>query len=189
MRYLAALVAMAAGLAFASFGTGAMAATECNGPPLSGTITGGIVVNNGDFCFLAGATVYGGVRVNEGGILITCGSTIAGGIVANGAANLLIGAGADEEVPPVNFVCPGNIIRGDVNISNTGPGVLAPAPSISLERDIVEGGVHLSNNAGPIMISSNVIHGGLFCRNNASDPGDEDTPSVITGKVTCNFQE
>jgi hypothetical protein len=180
---------LAAGLVLAALGSGAMAATECNGPPLSGTVPDGVVVNNGDFCVLVQATVYESVQVNPGGILITCGSTIYGGLVANGAANLIIGAGADEEGPPANFVCPGNNISGGIRISNTGPGVLAPAPSIAIERDIVAGGVHLSNNAGPMMVSADVINGGLFCNNNAADPGDEDTPSVVIGKTTCEFGE
>ena len=173
----------------AGFSSGATAATECNGPPLSDTITDGVVVNAGDFCVLIDATVYDSVQVNPGGILITCGSTIYGGLVANGAANLLIGGGADEVGPPVNFDCPGNNIRGGVQISNTGPGVLAPAPSIAIERDVIEGGVHLANNAGPITVSADVIKGGLFCKNNASDLEDEGTPSVIIGRIACVFGE
>src|SRR4051812_49143616 len=161
------------GLALAvSSGTALAAAKECNGP-LSGVLTGGGVVNNGDFCVLAGAHVSGGVRVNAGGVLIACGSSINGGIEANGAANLIIGAGADEEVPPANFVCPGNLISGGVHISNTGPGVLAPAPSISLERNMINGAVHLSGNQGPIVVSDDKISGGLFCAGNASDLDDE----------------
>lgn len=180
---------LAGGLLLAALSSAAMAATECNGPPLSDTIADGVVVNDGDFCLLIEATVYDSVQVNPGGILITCGSTIYGGLVADGAANLIIGAGADEEVPPVNFVCPGNQIRGGVQISNTGPGVLAPAPSISIERDIVAGGVHLSNNAGPVVVSADVINGGLFCTNNAFGLEDEGTPSVVIGRTTCEFGE
>jgi len=180
---------LAGGLVLAALSSGAMAATECNGPPLSGTIPDGVVVNDGDFCVLVEATVYDRVQVNAGGILITCGSTIYGGLVANGAANLIIGAGADEEGPPVGFVCPGNNIRGGVQISNTGPGVLAPAPSIAIERDIIAGGVHLSNNAGPVVVSTDVINGGLFCKNNASALEDEGTPSVVVGRTTCEFGE
>jgi hypothetical protein len=180
---------LAGGLALAVLSSGAMAATECNGPPLSDTIPGGVVVNDGDFCVLIEATVYDSVQVNPGGILITCGSTIYGGLVANGAANLLIGGGADEEGPPVGFVCPGNNIRGGIQISNTGPGVLAPAPSISIERDVIAGGVHLSSNAGPVVVSADVINGGLFCKNNASDLDDEGTPSVIVGRIACEFGE
>ena len=180
---------LAGGLLLAALSTGATAATECNGPPLSGTIPDGVVVNAGDFCVLVEATVYDSVQVNAGGILITCGSTIYGGLIANGAANLIIGAGADEEGPPVGFVCPGNNIRGGVQVSNTGPGVLAPAPSIAIERDIIAGGVHLSNNAGPIVVSTDVINGGLFCKNNASDLEDEGTPSVVVGRTTCEFGE
>ena len=180
-------------LALAAFSGGALAVTECNtpppNPPLSGTVTGGVVVNAGDFCILGGANVSGGVQVNNGGVLIACASTINGGIVANGAANLIIGAGADEEVPPVSFICPGNVINGAINISNTGTGVLAPAPSIAIERDAISGGVHLTGNQGMITVSTNMIAGGLFCANNAFDLDDEGTPSVITGAIRCKFGE
>jgi hypothetical protein len=179
---------LAGGLVLAALSGGAMAATECNGT-LSDAIPDGVVVNAGDFCQLIEATVYDSVQVNPGGILITCGSTIYGGLVANGAANVLIGAGADEEVPPANFVCPGNNIRGGVQISNTGPGVLVGPPSISIERDVIEGGVHLANNAGLTVVSADVIKGGLFCKNNASDLDNEDTPSVVIGRIACEFGE
>ena len=156
---------------------------------MSGTVAGGIVVNAGDFCILGGANVSGGVQVNAGGILIACGSTINGGIVANGAANVLIGAGADEEVPPTNFVCPGNVINGAVHISNTGPGFLPGPPSIALERDAINGSVHLSGNLGMIVVSTDTISGGLFCTNNEFDLDDEGTPSVIAGAVRCDFSD
>ena len=88
----------------------------------------------------------------------------------------------------ISSSAPGRTKRG-LRISNTGPGVLAPAPSISIERDIIAGGVHLSNNAGPMMVSADVINGGLFCTNNAADPEDEGTPSVVIGRTTCEFGE
>jgi hypothetical protein len=186
MKKLAQALAVAAVSALALTGNDALAATECNGA-ISGSVNGGVVVNAGDFCVLQGATVSGGVRVNNGGVLITCGSTINGGVVADGAANLLIGAGADEEVPPVNFTCPGNVIHGGVEISGTGSGVLAPAPSISLERNAISGAVHLTGNKGVIVISADIIAGGLFCKNNAFNPDDEGNPSIITGAVHCDF--
>ena len=186
MKRLAGFLVGMVGLALAVSSGGALAATECNGP-LSGTVGGGVVVNAGDFCILEGANVSGGVQVNSGGILIACSSTINGGIVANGAANLIIGAGADEEVPPVSFICPGNVINGAVQISNTGPGVLAPAPSIAIERDAISGGVHLTGNQGMITVSSDTIAGGLFCVNNAFDLDDEGTPSMIIGAIRCKF--
>lgn len=189
MKKLARVLAMAAILGMALVGNSALAATECNGPPTSASFTSGVVVKAGDFCFLAGATVYGGVRVNPGGLLITCGSTINGGIVANGALNLLIGAGADEEGPPINFPCPGNVINGGVEFSNTGPGVLEGPPSISLERNAIAGAVHLTGNQGAIVVSSNTIAGVLSCKNNGSDLDDEGTPSVITGGTNCEFGE
>ena len=184
MRKLAGFLVGMAGLALAAASDGALAATECNtGPPpnapLSGTVVGGVVVNAGDFCVLGGAIVSGGVQVNDGGILIVCGSVINGGFSANGAANLIFGA---EEID-----CAGNVINGAVQISNTGPGVLSPAPSIALERSAINGGVHLSGNRGPIALASNRIAGGLFCANNAFDLDDEGLSNVVTGAKRCKF--
>jgi hypothetical protein len=172
-------------LALAVFANVAVAATECNtgppgNPPLSGTIVGGVVVNAGDFCILGGANVSGGVRVNEGGILIVCASVINGGFMANGAAGLIFGA---EEID-----CAGDVINGAINIINTGPGAFpAPAPSIALERCVINGSVHLTGNTGPIAVASDTIAGGLFCSNNAFDLDNEGLSNVVTGAIRCNF--
>jgi hypothetical protein len=180
MKRLAGILMGIVGLALTIFSGGALAATECNGP-LSGTVVGGVVVNAGDFCVLGGANVSGGVQVNTGGILILCASTINGGIDANGAAELIIGA---EEIG-----CPGSVINGGVQISNTGPGAFGPpAPSIALENSAIHGAVHLTGNQGPIAVASNTIAGGLFCSNNAFDLEDEGSPSVVTGAITCEFE-
>ena len=184
MKRIVGFLAGIVGLALAVGSDGALAATECNtGPPpnnapLSGTVVGGLVVNAGDFCFLAGANVSGGVRVN-GGILIVCGSVINGGLIANGAGNLIFGA---EEID-----CAGDVINGAVQISNSGPGVIPGAPSIALERSTINGGVHLSGNSGPIAVASNRIAGGLFCSNNAFDLDNEGLSNVITGAIRCKF--
>ena len=180
MKNLARILVVSGGLAIAALSGGAMAATECNGA-MSGTIVGGVVVNAGDFCVLGGANVSGGVQVTNGGILIVCASVINGSIIANGAAGILLG--------PEEISCPGNVINGGVEVSNTGPGVFPPpAPSISIENSVVSGAVHLSGNKGPIVVARNTIAGGLFCRNNASVLDDEGNPSVITGRVTCQFE-
>ena len=178
------LAGVLVGLALAVSSGGAFAATECNGP-LSGTIVGGVVVNDGDFCVLGGANVSGGVQVNPGGILIICASTINGGIDANGAGNVLMGA---EEIG-----CPGSVINVGIQISNTGPGAIqAPPgerspPSIGLERSIIHGAVRLTGNVGPIAFASNGVAGGLFCADNAFDLDDEGMANIVTGKVTCTF--
>ena len=186
MKGLARILLVAAGLGMAVVGNGALAATECNtGPPpatpLSGTLVGGVVVNAGDFCVLAGANVSGGVQVNNGGILIVCASVINGGLITNGALGILLG--------PEEISCPGNVINGAVTISNTGPGVFpGGAPSISIENSVISGAVHLSGNKGPIVVAGNAIGGGLFCKSNASDLDNEGNPSVVTGRVTCQFE-
>ena len=172
-------------LALAVSANVAVAATECNtgppgNPPLSGTIVGGVVVNAGDFCILGGANVSGGVRVNQGGVLIVCASVINGGFMANGAAGLIFGA---EEID-----CAGDVINGAINIINTGPGAFpAPAPSIALERSVINGSVHLTGNTGPIAVASDTIAGGLFCSNNAFDLDNEGLSNVVTGAIRCNF--
>jgi hypothetical protein len=176
-------------LALTVFSGHALAATVCNtgpaaplgpNPPLSGTVTGGVVVNAGDFCVIGAANVSGGVRVNPGGVLVVCASTINGGLTANGAAEIIFGA---EEID-----CGGDSINGVVKISNTGPGILPPpGPSIALERSTLNGGVHLSGNSGPIAVATNTIAGGLFCSKNSFDLEDEGSPNIITGAVSCTF--
>lgn len=174
-RFLMAMV----GFALIFISQGAFAATECN-TTMSGTIAGGVVVNAGDFCTLSQATVSGGVHVSTGGILIVCGSTINGGISANGAAELILGA---EEIN-----CDGGVVNGAIHISNTGPGAFpAPAPSIALERSVLNGSVHLTGNSGPIAVATNTIAGGLFCSGNAFDLDDEGSPSIVKGPVRCSF--
>ena len=195
MKRLAGFLLGIVGLTLAVFSSGALAATECNtgpppNPPLSGTIVGGVVVNDGDFCVLSGAIVSGGLRVDGGGILIVCGSTINGGFVADGAAEIIFGA---EEID-----CDGDVINGGVRISNTGPGGILPpgcggaipcGPSIALERSVISGAVHLTGNQGPIAVAANAIYGGLFCSDNAFDLVDEDSPSVVTGPTRCEFTD
>ena len=197
MQRLAGFLVGMVGLALAVYSGGALAATECNtgppGPPpfapLSGTIVGGVVVNAGDFCVIGGANISDGVRVNGGGILIVCGSTINGGFVSDGAVEIIFGA---EEIG-----CDGDVINGGVSIRNTGPGNVLPpgctpdvdcGPSIALERSVIRGAVQLTGNRGPIAVATNSIAGGLFCSNNAFDLDDEGSPSVVTGKVTCEFE-
>jgi hypothetical protein len=183
-KFAGSMVGMV-GLVLTVSSGGALAATECNGP-LSGTVHGGVVVNANDFCVLGGANISGGVQVNPGGILILCASTINGGINANGAAELIIGA---EEAD-----CPGSVINGGVQISNTGIGAFPPpAPSIALERSVINGAVHLNGNLGPIAVASNTIAGGLFCKGNAFSLDDElamgAKPNVVTGPIRCEFGE
>ena len=187
MNKLAGFFVGLVGLALAVSSNGALAATECNGV-ISGTIVDGVVVNAGDFCLLGGAHISGGVRVNQGGILIACASTIEGGIVANGAANLLIGAGKDEEGPPVNTFCPGNVINGAVRINNTGTGLIAPAPSIAVERSTLNGGLSLIGNQGQMAIAGNRISGHLFCSGNLFKADDEGMKNIVSGQVSCTFK-
>jgi hypothetical protein len=176
------------GLALTVCSDGALAATECNtGPPipgivtpLSGTITGGVVVNAGDLCWLSGANISGGVQVNSGGVLFACGSTINGGIVSQGAAAVIVGA---EEVE----TCTGAVINGGVWISNTGPSEEGGPPSAAVENSVINGAVHLMGNQGAIAVGGNTIKGGLFCSENASDLDDEGNPSVVTGPIRCKF--
>jgi len=177
------------GLALLGFGGQALATTVCNtgplaspplsGPALSGTVVGGVVVNAGATCLINGANVSGGVQVNPGGALFVCSSTINGGVTSNGAMEVIFGA---EELN-----CGGDVVNGIIKISNNGPGIFGPKPSIGIERSTLNGGVRLSNNQGLIAVSQNTIAGGLACSNNVGDLIDEGEPSIITGKVSCKF--
>jgi hypothetical protein len=156
---------------------GAHAATECSGV-LTGTIAGGVVVNSG-FCQLQGANVTGGVRIT-GGFVVVCGSTINGGFISNGAGQLILGA---EEAG-----CDGDVINGAVHISNTGPGLIPPAPSIALERSTINGGITFSGNQGQIAVASNRISGRLVCTNNALPLDNEGMANIVSGQVQCTFK-
>lgn len=157
------------------------AAPVGNNAPLSGTITGGVVVKSGAICWISGANVSGGIQVNGGGVLIVCGSAINGGITANGAAEVILGA---EELR-----CEGDLVNGVIKISDNGSGVFGPAPSVALENSTLNGGVHLSGNSGLVSVASNTILGGLFCDSTDSALIDEGRPSQVTGKLTCTFAE
>jgi len=159
--------------------TGPLASPPISGAALSGTVVGGVVVNAGAICLINGANVSGGVRVNPGGALFVCSSTINGGVISNGAMEVVFGA---EELN-----CGGDTVNGIITISNNGPGIFGPKPSIGIERSILNGGVRLSNNQGLMSVSQNTIAGGLACSNNVGDLIDEGEPSLITGKVSCKF--
>jgi len=156
----------------------ASAATPCSGV-MSGSITDGVVVSGG-FCQLQGALVKGGVHVMGGAFVVVCGSTINGGFVSDGAGELIVGA---EEIG-----CDGNVFNGAVRISNTGTGLIQPAPSIALERSTFNGTVSLMGNQGTIAVSEAGISGGLFCSNNVFDLFNEGNQNLVSGKVTCKFQ-
>jgi hypothetical protein len=181
MKRLIGLLIGTVGLVLAIFSGTAIAATECNtpGPPLSGKIAGGVVVNAGDVCFLVGASVSGGVQVNSNGVLFLCASTVSGGLVSDGAAAVIVGA---EEIG-----CDGNVINGGVRVSNTGPSEAGGPPSLALENSAINGAVHLTGNQGAIAVAANTIKGGLFCSNNASNLDDEGMPNTVTGPVRCKF--
>ena len=156
---------------------GAHAATQCSGV-MTGAIPDGVVVNGG-FCRLQGANVAGGLRVTGGSFVVICGSTISGGFTSEGAGELLIGA---EEIG-----CDGNVFNGAVRIDNTGTGLVAPAPSIALERSTINGGVFLTANLGQISLAGNRISGRLFCGNNAFNLNTEDMQNIVSGQVMCTF--
>ena len=156
----------------------AHAATECSGV-MTGTITGGVVVRGG-FCQLQGANVAGGVRVTGGAFVIVCASTINGGFAADSAGELIFGA---EEIG-----CEGNVINGAVRINNTGAGLVAPAPSIAVERSTLNGGLSLIGNQGQMAIAGNRISGHLFCSGNLFKAEDEGMKNIVSGQVSCTFK-
>lgn len=189
MKKLARIHIGLVGLALLGFGGQALATTVCDtgplasppisGAALSGTVVGGVVVNAGATCLINGANVSGGVRVNPGGALFVCSSTINGGLTSNGAMEVVLGA---EELD-----CGGDTVNGIIKISNNGPGIFGPKPSIGIERSILNGGIRLSNNQGLMSVAQNTIAGGLACSNNVGDLIDEGLPSIITGRVSCKF--
>jgi hypothetical protein len=157
-RVLAVLVV----LSFAMMpGVGALAATECNGT-ISGSISGGLVVNNGDVCDLEDATISGGVHMS-GGRLQACSSTISGGFIATGGNCVILGKMTEEDSIP----CGGDTINGGVNLTNVS-GASCGIENVEIQFSHITGGVQLKNNGveGDVELEGNTISGGLHCSGN-----------------------
>ena len=140
----------------------ALAATECNGL-ITGSISGGLVVNSGDVCDLEGATITGGVHVS-GGRLMACSSTISGGIIATGGNCVILGKMTEED----SLVCGGDTINGGVSLTNVS-GPSCGIENVEIQFSNITGGVHLKNNGveGDVELEGNTISGGLHCSGNA----------------------
>ncbi len=157
-RVIAVLVVLSFGM---MPGVGALAATECNGL-ISGSISGGIVVNSGDVCDIEGATITGGVHMS-GGRMQVCGSTISGGVVATGGNCVILGKEGEEDSIP----CGGDTINGGVKLTNI-VGASCGIENVEIQSSNITGGVQLKNNGveGDVELEGNTISGGLHCSGN-----------------------
>jgi hypothetical protein len=126
-------------------------------------------VADGVTCDLEGAIVHGNVKVAAGGILTVCGSTIDGGIVGTDA-NVTVGGASDN--PP----CAGNLINGDVTVSDSGTN------TVEVDGNTITEDVELNNN-GTVEVEGNTIGGDLNCAGNGTI-GNDGFPNIVTGAET-----
>jgi hypothetical protein len=127
---------------------------------------------------LQGANVSGGVRVTGGAFVLVCASTINGGFAADGAGQLIFGA---EEAVATATSSTGQ------SASTTRDRLIAPAPSIAVERSTLNGGLSLIGNQGQMAIAGNRIS----ATSSAAEPlqgGDEGMKNIVSGQVSCTFK-
>jgi hypothetical protein len=153
-KLFVALACAAALAAVVVSSTSAGAKTECNGTFSNTTLSGGVVVKEGDVCVLDTVTVNGGLTV-DGGLggaeLFVNNSTIHGGWSITGT------------LFPLSDFC-GNNIDGGLSVVNT---ELFGAPLSFGELNAgcaggkIDGGATVNNNDGPVEFDGDRLNGGL----------------------------
>ena len=143
--------------------------------PLTGTITGNVVIGSGSAGCLMGAKVSGSVTVQPGGDLSIDNSAIAGSVTAQGASSVTICAskvGAGVSVAAT---------RGFVRVGS------GDAPGCNVNR--ITGDVTVKNNRGGFEIGGDIVTGSITVRGNTgSSPAYDDTvPEVESNHVSANL--
>ena len=159
---------MAVAVPAASAGT----KTECNGFFVNTTVNGGLVVNDGDNCFLFSSTVNGGFTV-KGGFIFIENSTIHGGwsITGNTTTDAI-------------YMC-GNNVDGGLSVHGVTSGDIFSfgEENAGCAGGTVNGGVSFTNNNAFVELDSYAVNGGVTITGNTVAPELEN--SVIHGTATC----
>ncbi len=184
------LIALACSVAAATiFLPGVPAAkTECNGVFSGTTLSGGVVVNPGDFCTLDHVTISGGLTVNGGSLAIDnstisggwtitgptfpanfCGNNVAGGLRVTGTT-----LGGTFAFGEINQNCAGGTITGGVWIANN-PGVFA-----EIDNYTISGGLTIIGNDGGAELEGSTVSGAATCQ--AGTFNDEGGPNTFRGR-------
>jgi hypothetical protein len=172
-----AVLACAAAVASVGVSSAAGGAkTVCNGVFSNTTFSGGLVVNEGDFCVLDQVTVNGGLTVNGGGgaALLVNNSTIHGGWSITGT------------LFPLGDFC-GNAIDGGLTVTNTelfGAALAFGELNAGCAGGKIDGGANVSNNDGPVEFDGDVLNGGLIFFG-VSGYLNELEASTVKGAATC----
>ncbi|MET9780650.1 M64 family metallopeptidase [Nocardiopsis alba] len=141
---------------------------------VTGTITGGLRVDEGVVC-LDGADVRGGITVAEGASLLVDGGSVRGGIDAAGAHTVRL-FGAE--------------VRGSVSIADT-------TSEVTILGSTLAGSVSLTGNTqvpastwtgpeegyGPVL-AGNRLNGALACSNNSGSATDFGATNDVKGSVS-----
>ena len=152
---------------------------------ISGTVTGPLVVKNGEWVELTSTgKITGPVTVEPGGALDVEGGLITGPLKANGAAQLRICGsritGAVEAINGTgsvaigegNAACPAGSIVGPVTVKGNTAGVLINSVTVT-------GPVTVTGNAGGTTVINNHIVGSLTVTGNSAPVVDK--PNVVIG--------
>jgi hypothetical protein len=190
------------------------AKTECNGFFVGQTVSGGLVVNNGDFCGIVGSTVSGGVTQNggsldievstigggltsKGGDFYVFGSTISGGWMITGTAFSFFDLCANNVtggLKVTNDTSTGTVFSfGEANAGCAGGTIGGGAtftnnPNVAtmeLDSYTVSGGVTFAGNGGLNELEGTTVSGAASCQAGTVNDGDGGPNSYRDGNNGC----
>jgi hypothetical protein len=131
----------------------------------TGKISGGVTVESGGAFDSEGGLITGPVKANGAGQLRICGPKILGGVEAiNGTGSVVIGEG--------NAGCPGGFIVGPVTATGNAAGV-------QINSVLALGPVTVTGNAGGTTVINNLVIGGLTVTGNSAPVVDK--PNLVKG--------
>jgi hypothetical protein len=185
----------------------AQAATTCTNVPISGTVSGNLVVPGGIRCELQpGSKVTGKVTVEPGGRLFANGARINGEVFGTDSdIEIIQGSSVGGKVTSINpeeltvgnggVICR-STIGGSVTIRD------GDAPSGGSDRFLIHnnatdcpggvdtkigGAVVITNNQARVQLDSTIVGGSLTCNNNSPNP--DGANNTIAGSIISSSGE
>jgi len=163
--------------------------TNCTGP-LTGTVSGNVVVPSGASCTLSDITVSGNVQVSQNASLTVDATqqpaTIGGNVYAANCAFALLEGGVtvNGDVQIVQcaqqsgFVGPGVTIGGNFQCQNNSGGCEA-------DLGTVRGNIQISNSSSSAAsdVSLVTVGGNLQCQGNTAPPTHDFGPDFVSGNL------
>lgn len=160
---------------------------------LSGVIDGNVIVLDGGFASIFGATVEGNVIVHPGGGLDLTGGTIDGNVQVRGATVVAIGVATINGNVQISESGSGegiglfaNTILGNVQLDNNDSFSIFVGFLLPSLGNTIFGNVEVTNNnvvVGPF-VAFNDIDGNLICSGNS--PATTLDNNVVNGNIQCD---